>query len=208
MSRFHFDDEAGYGLIELTMGLVLSALLLGIVYKVITTFDNIQSVTLSSQAATVNGDRASTALSRLLSEAVNTGTGSVISASPSSIQFDAISPDGQLGVESLTVAGGQCPCQITQSFSSASGTTAPENLGITTTQPNVFVYYSTPDTPGGLSQTQISIPAAGSSDPALVGQISLVKVSISENVADHGLSVSSTVIQLPNNSSSQQGGSS
>jgi hypothetical protein len=175
----------------------LTGLLSLISYKVITSFSVVQQATLSSQAANAATDLASTELTRLLGEAVTTGQGSLVSASPSSIHFDAIDPSGQLGIESIWLANLNCPCQVDAQFQTGASSNPVDVLGVTIASPQLFSYYATPPNPGAIAQAQVLVPAQGTTNPTTLTTIHLVGIDLTEDVVDEGPTTTQTLIALP-----------
>lgn len=198
MSRLHFlRQDDGFSIVELAIAMALTGILSLITYKVITSFEVVQQVTLSSQAATASADLGSTELTRYLSEAVTTGRGALLMASPSSVSFNAIDTTGQLGIEKIWLANTTCPCRIDEDFV-ANGKAAPiTDLGLTTASPQLFSYYQTPSSPSQLSQAEVAVPSVGTTNPATLAEIGLVGVDITENVIDQGLTTTQSLVALP-----------
>lgn len=198
MSRSHsLRAEDGFSIVELVIAMALTGLLSLITYKVITSFEIVQQVTLSSQAATASADLGSTELTRYLSEAVTTGRGALLTASPSSVSFNAIDSAGQLGIEKIWLTTTTCPCHIAEEFL-INGKTAPiTDLGLTTASPHLFSYYQTPSNPSQLSQAAVAVPTAGTTDPTTLAEIELVGVDITENVIDQGMTTTQSLVALP-----------
>jgi hypothetical protein len=196
--RSHFpDNEGGFGIVEMVIATALTGLLSLISYKVITSFSVVQQATLSSQAANAATDLASTELTRLLGEAVTTGQGSLVSASPSSIHFDAIDPSGQLGIESIWLANLNCPCQVDAQFQTGASSNPVDVLGVTIASPQLFSYYATPPNPGAIAQAQVLVPAQGTTNPTTLTTIHLVGIDLTEDVVDEGPTTTQTLIALP-----------
>ncbi|MEX6429172.1 MAG: PulJ/GspJ family protein [Ferrimicrobium sp.] len=198
MYRSHSGDrDAGFGIVELLIATTLTGLLSLISYKVITSFEVIQQATLSAQAATASTDLGSTELTRLLGEATNTGQGALLSASPSSVSFDAIDPSGQLGIETISLASTTCPCQIQAQFQYNSTSQPITNLGVAVATPQLFSYYQTPSSPSTLTQAVVLIPSQGTTSPTLLASVHLVGVDLTEDIVGQGLSTTQTLVALP-----------
>ncbi|WP_298209555.1 hypothetical protein [Ferrimicrobium sp.] len=192
------NNDDGLGIVELVLAMALTGVLSLITYKVITSFDTIQQVTLSSQAATASADLGSTELTRLLSQATTSGDGALLAASPSSVSFDAIDASGQLGIEDIWATTTQCPCQVDAEFITQQQGSAPiTNLGFTIASPTLFSYYQTPPSPSQLAQAQITVPAAGTTNSTILAGIQLVGIDITEDVIDQGTSSTQTLVALP-----------
>jgi prepilin-type N-terminal cleavage/methylation domain-containing protein len=195
-SRASAGSEEGFTLVELMISMVLASLVAVVVYHVITGFFTIDAVTLSAQQATTEANLGTAEVSRILGDAINLGSGALLEASPSKISFDALDQSGRLGVETVWVAPGPCPCQIFTSVTS--GTTAvPSALGVTVATPSIFSFYSAPQSASDLAGAAVDVPTTGTSDPTILSGIALVDVQIVEPIVGRGTASDSILVHLP-----------
>jgi prepilin-type N-terminal cleavage/methylation domain-containing protein len=191
----HTDE--GFTLVELMISMVLASLVAVVVYHVITGFFTIDAVTLSAQQATSEANLGTAEVSRVLGDAINLGSGALLEASPSAIRFDALDQSGALGVQSVWVGSGPCPCQIYTSFATGTATPAPTALGVTVASPNVFAFYSAPQSASDLAGSSVSVPTTGTTDPTTLSGIALIDVRIVESIVDRGTASDSILVHLP-----------
>lgn len=189
--------EEGFTLVELMIAMVLGSLVAVVVYHVITGFFTIDAVTLSAQQATAEANLGTAQVARALGNAINLGGGALLEASPSAIRFDALDQAGTLGMESIWVATGQCPCQVDTSFTSGTLEPVTTTLGVTVASPNIFSFFSPPPSAANLAGSAVTVPASGTTNPATLSKIALVEVDLVETIAGRGTTSDSILVHLP-----------
>jgi len=189
--------EEGFTLVELMIAMVLGSLLAVVVYHVITGFFTIDAVTLSAQQATTEANLGTAEVARVLGDAINLGSGALLEASPTEVRFDALDQSGSLGVETISVGSGPCPCQIYTSFADGASTPVPNALGVSVASPNIFSFYSAPASANDLAGAAVAVPPTGTTDATTLSSIALVDVNIVESITDRGTASDSILVHLP-----------
>ncbi|MHB8190035.1 MAG: PulJ/GspJ family protein [Ferrimicrobium sp.] len=175
----HPANEEGLTLVELMIALGLTAILSVLVFKILTTFQLVQSVTVSRYAATAEAQVEIDQLTRGIRTAILPASGgsAFTEASSSSMTFYA----NQGGVQPVTIAistaPAPCPCTVYETTTAFGGTPIISATGTQVTSTSLFTYYPAP-TPTALAPQPLPIPASGTTNPALLAQIALVEVSV------------------------------
>ncbi len=198
MSRSLSDGESGFGMTELLIATALTGVLSLLIMETMTGFSTVQQATIGSYGAVATADGSTTAIARVLRSAITTGYSSLVSASPSSITFNAIGLSGQYGTMQVWTSPATCPCNAYSQFTPSGGTAQPVTLlGQQLSNGNIFSFYSTPPRASELANYQIQVGSEGTTNSTTLNAIDLVQLTATVSDPSVGKTTVEQTIALP-----------
>ena len=183
---------------ELLIATALTGVLSLLVMQTMTGFSSVQQSTIGSYAAVANANGSTTAIARALRSAITTGYSSLISASPTSITFNAIGLSGQWGTMRVWTSPTTCPCSVYSQFTgSGSGAQPVTLLGQQLSSGDIFSFYSTPPQASEIANYQVQVGSEGTTNPVTLGSIDLVELTASVSDPSVGKTTVEQTIALP-----------